>query len=207
VILRNCACLSSDWMMPPNPAADKRTAPPRRSSLAHGPRPVLTPNAAIGHAGRVELRRARRDEAGEVAGVWLRSRQASIPAIPPPAHTDEEVLAWFQEVVLPNREVWVAQSNGTVIALLVLEADWVDQLYVEPGWTGHGVGSRLLAVAQQRRPAGLKLWTFQSNAGARRFYERHGFVAKETTDGDNEEGAPDVLYEWPWPGPEVDNVP
>jgi hypothetical protein len=31
---------------------------------------------------------------------------------------------------------------------------------------------------------------------ARRFYERHGFVAEATTDGDNEEGAPDVRYRW-----------
>ena len=32
---------------------------------------------------------------------------------------------------------------------------------------------------------------------AARFYERHGFAALETTDGANEEGAPDVHYRWP----------
>ena len=37
---------------------------------------------------------------------------------------------------------------------------------------------------------------FQKNEGARRFYERHGFTAVEWTDGDNEEGAPDVRYRW-----------
>ena len=42
----------------------------------------------------------------------------------------------------------------------------------------------------------VQLWTFQSNAGARRFYERHGFVAVQTTDGDNEEQAPDIRYLW-----------
>jgi len=43
----------------------------------------------------------------------------------------------------------------------------------------------------------LRLWTFASNAGAQRFYERHGFVETRRTDGrDNEEGAPDVLYIW-----------
>jgi hypothetical protein len=42
----------------------------------------------------------------------------------------------------------------------------------------------------------VRLWCFQANSGARRFYERHGFVAVEFTDGhDNEEGCPDVLYE------------
>jgi GNAT superfamily N-acetyltransferase len=92
--------------------------------------------------------------------------------------------------------VWVAEAEGAVIALLVLDEDWVDQLYVAPDWTSRGVGSRLLEMAKQCRPMGLQLWTFQANAGARRFYERNGFVATATTDCDNEEGAPDVLYQW-----------
>ena len=46
------------------------------------------------------------------------------------------------------------------------------------------------------RPAGLRLWTFESNLGAQRFYERHGFRPIERTAGDNEEGAPDILYVW-----------
>jgi GNAT superfamily N-acetyltransferase len=144
----------------------------------------------------MELRRARRDEAADIANVWIRSRKASVPAIPPPVHTDEEVLVWIRDVVLPDREVWVAENDDAIVALLVLEHDWLDQLYVDPSWTGRSVGSRLLAVAKQQRPEHLQLWTFQSNAGARRFYERHGFLAAEMTDGDNEEGAPDVRYEW-----------
>lgn len=59
-----------------------------------------------------------------------------------------------------------------------------------------GLGSRLVSVAKDRCPDGLDLWTFAANAGARRFYERHGFVVVATTDGDNEEGAPDVHYRW-----------
>jgi hypothetical protein len=46
------------------------------------------------------------------------------------------------------------------------------------------------------RPTGLSLWTFQSNLGARRFYEAHGFVAQGGTTGDNEEQAPDIHYQW-----------
>jgi ribosomal protein S18 acetylase RimI-like enzyme len=42
----------------------------------------------------------------------------------------------------------------------------------------------------------VRLYTFQENTGARRFYERHGFKAVKLTDGhDNEENCPDVLYE------------
>jgi len=134
-----------------------------------------------------------------VADVWLAARHAAVPAIPPPVHTDAEVRTWFREEVLPpGSEVWVAEEADGVSALLVLDGSWVDQLYVRPGRTGHGIGSRLLEMAKTRRSA-LQLWTFQSNEGARRFYERHGFVAVETG-ADNEEGAPDVRYEWPGDG-------
>jgi GNAT superfamily N-acetyltransferase len=144
----------------------------------------------------MDVRRGRLEEGPELADLWLRSRSASPPAIPPPVHPDDEVRTWFSEVVLPQREVWVAQVDEATVGLLVLDGDWVDQLYVEPGRTSQGIGSCLLEVAKSRRPRGLRLWTFQANPGARRFYERHGFTAKATTEGDNEEGAPDVRYEW-----------
>jgi GNAT superfamily N-acetyltransferase len=148
------------------------------------------------HDLRMEVRRARGEESLEIADLWLRSRTASVPTIPPPVHPDEEVRTWFSEVVLPDREVWVAQVDGVIVGLLVLDRDWLDQLYVEPSRTSRGIGSCLLEVAKKRRPRGLRLWTFQANLGARRFYARHGFIAKDTTEGNNEEGAPDVLYEW-----------
>ena len=131
-----------------------------------------------------------------MANLWLRSRYASIPAIPPPVHTDQDVRGYFASVVLPDREAWVIEAGEQVVALLVLDNDWVDELYVDPEWTGRGLGSRLIELAKELRPTRLDLWTFQSNVDARRFYERHGFVAVGTTDGDNEEGAPDVHYHW-----------
>jgi GNAT superfamily N-acetyltransferase len=143
----------------------------------------------------VQVRRAAAGDAGPIAEVWLRSRAAT-PTIPPPAHTGDEVRAWFREVVVAEREVWVVDDGGPVLAVLVLDGDGIDQLYVAPGHTGRGLGSRLVGVAKRRRPAGLGLWTFEANVLARRFYERHGFVATGSTAGDNEEGAPDVRYDW-----------
>jgi GNAT superfamily N-acetyltransferase len=141
-------------------------------------------------------------DAAAVADLWLLSRRASIPAIPAPVHSDAEVHDWFATVVLPSRETWVVDdASAAVVALLVLDGAWVDQLYVDPGRTGRGLGARLLSLAKAQRPDGLHLWTFQSNTGARRFYERHGFTAIGTTDGDNEEGAPDVHYRWPGTAP------
>jgi ribosomal protein S18 acetylase RimI-like enzyme len=54
-----------------------------------------------------------------------------------------------------------------------------------------------MSLAKRRRPDGLALWTFQVNVAAQRFYERHGFIAVERTDGlRNEEREPDVRYVW-----------
>ncbi|MBV8084751.1 MAG: GNAT family N-acetyltransferase [Chloroflexi bacterium] len=147
------------------------------------------------------MRHRRAATAEDVAGatnVWLRSRDAAVPAIPPRTHDDEDVRQWFATVNFKQRELYVAEDQAGVIqGVMVLHDDWVDQLYVEPAWTGKGIGSELIALAKRLRPDGLQLWAFQSNAGARRFYERHGFRAVQFTDGDNEEGEPDVHYVWP----------
>ena len=103
----------------------------------------------------------------------------------------------MSEHLLPETETWVAELDGAVVAFCSLRDGWLDQLYVAPAYTGRGIGSQLIELAKQRQPAGLQLWTFQVNAGARRLYERHGFRAVEMTDGaGNEERQPDVRYAW-----------
>ncbi|MFE7891363.1 GNAT family N-acetyltransferase [Streptomyces sp. NPDC057412] len=148
----------------------------------------------------VALRRATTSDARAVADVWLRSFTAALPSVVRP-HSDDEVRAWFGEVVLPSQETWVADSEGRVVGLMVLDGDQLAQLYLDPDWRGRGVGDRFVDLAKRRRPDGLSLWTFQVNDPAHRFYARHGFVAAETTDGSgNEEREPDVRYVWR-PGP------
>jgi GNAT superfamily N-acetyltransferase len=145
------------------------------------------------------IRRGEARDARRAADVWLRSRKASIGAIAPPVHDDDDVRGYFAGHVLGDCELWVAEDDaGHVVGILVLDGEWVDQLYVDPDHWGRGIGSELLDVAKRERSGGLRLWTFASNTGARRFYERHGFVEAGQTDGrDNEERAPDVLYEFP----------
>ncbi|MDX3522455.1 GNAT family N-acetyltransferase [Streptomyces scabiei] len=144
----------------------------------------------------VEVRRAVASDAAAVADVWLRSFATALPGVRR-VHTDDQVRAWFREVVVPGEETWVATAGGAVVGMMVLDDEDLDQLYLDPAWQGQGIGGRLVNLAKQRRPAGLALWTFQVNESARRFYERHGFVAAETTDGHrNEEREPDVRYVW-----------
>ena len=105
--------------------------------------------------------------------------------------------AWLAAHIT-RTELWVAQAgDGELLAILVLDGDRVDQLYVDPSHTGRGMGTRLLCLAKRERPHGLRLWTFASNVRAQRFYEHNGFVEVQRTDGSrNEEHAPDIQYEW-----------
>jgi GNAT superfamily N-acetyltransferase len=143
------------------------------------------------------IRRGGPADAPTAADLWLRAREAAVPAIPPPVHDAAEVRGYFAKRVVAECELWVAEEDpsGAPAGILVLDGEWVDQLYVDPLATGRGIGSALLDHAKRERPNGLKLWTFQSNAGAQRFYLRHGFVEADRTDGsENEERAPDILY-------------
>lgn len=134
-------------------------------------------------------------QAGAIAELYLQCRKAAEPTIPPMVHSDEETRSWVADVVCQDLDVWVA-AGGSLVGLLVLDGTELDQLYVAPGWQGSGVGTALVELAKQKSPSGLELWTFVSNTGAQRFYERHGFVEIGRTDGDNEEGAPDIRYRW-----------
>lgn len=142
------------------------------------------------------FRRAGDSDAADIADVWLRSFAAALPTVRR-AHGDNEVRDWFSYVVVPQYETWVAVAEGSVVGLLVLDGEELEQLYLDPSWRGRGVGDRFVALAKQQRPDGLGLWTFQVNGPAQRFYERHGFTAVEHTDGlRNEEQEPDIRYVW-----------
>ena len=144
------------------------------------------------------LRRATPGDIEAVAAVFLRARKAMLDIVPM-VHPDEAVLPWMRDVLFPTTEMWVAERQSRIVALMSLSAGWLEHLYTDPGAQGGGVGTALLDVAKASAhgAGGLQLWTSQGNTGARRFYERHGFAAVEFTDGaGNEEKTPDVRYVW-----------
>jgi GNAT superfamily N-acetyltransferase len=144
----------------------------------------------------IEIRRAGIHDADAIADLYLASFRGAYDF--PLAHSDEECRRWIRDFVIPTEEAWVAVSHGRmVVAMMVLAADTLNQLYVAPGWTGRGIGGSLVELAKTCRPGGLRLDTFQVNAGAMRFYESHGFSEVSRGDGSgNEEGQPDVEYSW-----------
>jgi GNAT superfamily N-acetyltransferase len=143
----------------------------------------------------MRIRPAAPADAEAVADVFLAAK-AEMTYLPD-LHTDAETRRWLGDVVLRDLEVWIAEDAGRVVGFAALGEDLLEHLYVHPEAQNHRVGATLLAVAKERRPWALRLWVFQKNLGARRFYERHGFTLVRLTDGRaNEEREPDALYEW-----------
>ena len=144
------------------------------------------------------IRPATVHDADAVAAVLIESRRAFLP-FAPLAHPEDDVRRWVREALIPNERVVVWAAEDQVVAMLAVsppgQEAWIHQLYVRPGWTGRGIGARLLAWAHVQLAPAVHLWTFQANRGARRFYERHGYAAVTFTNGQgNEERCPDVLY-------------
>jgi GNAT superfamily N-acetyltransferase len=133
-------------------------------------------------------------DAAACAHVYVRSKAFALAEVPEP-HTEAEIIAWIADRAIPEMQVWVADLDGVVVGQIMLAPGWLHHLYVDPSWMGRGLGDEFMALARQRLPEGMQLWAFQSNGGARRFYERHGFAAVEFTDGQgNDERWPDVRY-------------
>ncbi|SFC04313.1 L-amino acid N-acyltransferase YncA [Nocardioides terrae] len=147
------------------------------------------------------LRPAEPADLPEIAELYLVVRAAAVPLMPPLARTPAEVHSYVGGWDLGARDVWVAEQSGEqsgeLVGFATFTATWLDSLYVHPDAQGRGVGTALIELALSLRPDGLGLWVFETNAPARRFYRRHGFVEVERTDGSgNEERAPDIRMEW-----------
>ncbi|WP_269532374.1 GNAT family N-acetyltransferase [Chitinimonas sp. BJYL2] len=144
------------------------------------------------------LRAAQAADADALAALYLNARRTFLPYAPL-AHDDEAVRQWLAAHRLPAGGVIVAERAGAVRGFVAcVQQDgqwWIDHLYLHPDEVGQGLGSALLQHALVLINAPVRLFTFQANGPARRFYERHGFVAIAFSDGSgNEERCPDVLY-------------
>jgi GNAT superfamily N-acetyltransferase len=85
----------------------------------------------------------------------------------------------FTPEALGRMELFVAEAEGDAIGWASLEGAgataWLEDLWVEPGWIGKGVGSRLFreaAASARARGATAIEWEAEPNAVG--FYEKLG---------------------------------
>lgn len=144
----------------------------------------------------IAVRKAQSIDAFCIAEVFLAARRGALPYLPE-IRSEEETRGWIADTVLETCDVWVGLRAGEVAGFLAVNGQTLEHLYVLPEHQSAGVGSTLLSKAKDLSQGRLTLWTFQRNFGARRFYENRGFRTVEFTDGSgNEEGEPDVRFEW-----------
>lgn len=138
------------------------------------------------------------DDADALAAVFSPSIRSL--GFLPDLHTPAEDRWFIEHVILAECAVSVAAEGTVVHGFLALQGSEIRLLYVHPERIGQGIGSRLMETVRNAGAERLELWCFQANWNARRFYERHRFIAVEFTDGrNNEEKTPDMRYVWTRP--------
>jgi putative acetyltransferase len=145
------------------------------------------------------LRQLTLEDMDSAAVVHRRSFDQALPTLAG-LHTPDEDRWFFKERVFAACQIWGYFEDTALVGFIAFREGWIDQLYVLPSSQGQGIGTALLQVAQSQSGC-LSLWTFQRNKSARRFYEKHGFVlVNETNGARNEEKEPDAMYSWPTNG-------
>ncbi|WP_338661372.1 GNAT family N-acetyltransferase [Pararoseomonas sp. SCSIO 73927] len=129
------------------------------------------------------MRPARPDEAEAIRALVQRAYAPYVPLIGRrPAPMDDDFAARIAQ-----RQAHVMERDGVVIALAVIEARadhlWIENLAVEPGLHGGGIGRALLAFAEaEARRLGLPELRLLTNARMERnraVYARAGFRETE----------------------------
>jgi ribosomal protein S18 acetylase RimI-like enzyme len=115
----------------------------------------------------------------------------------PRVHTRDDIVKHYEDDEKMKRNTIVAVDGSRVRGFMTISRDgFLTALYVEQASRNQGIGGLLLARAKRELSPEVNLYTFQANAGAQKFYQRHGFVEINRTTGDNEENLPDILMEW-----------
>jgi ribosomal protein S18 acetylase RimI-like enzyme len=111
----------------------------------------------------------------ELVRMWRASFEGGVGIVDP--HPLAEQEAHFQAEVVPRNAVRLALVEGRLAGFVAASRESIAQLHVRVGLQRRGIGARMLAWAKDQSGGSLWLYTFARNAGARAFYERHGFVA------------------------------
>lgn len=148
--------------------------------------PTMTDLAAVRVAGQADMAAC-----AEVFNDWVDATSWM-----PRVHSRKDVTAYYVNVVGPQQTVWIAELCRKVKGFVSCSENFVTALYLAPEARGKGLGKELLDTAKSAFPDGLSLWAFVANRRARDFYQREGFREVRRTDGDNEEGLPDILFRW-----------
>jgi len=132
-----------------------------------GLRPTLAASA-------LQVRRARPDEIGRCAELYVKVLRETFTWQPPDRHRQEDFFR-----AAHDEEIYVAVVDGAILGLAALyrPQSFLHSLYVDV--RGLGVGAALLAYVAAQADGPLSLKVQEPNARARAFYARQGFICVE----------------------------
>ena len=122
----------------------------------------------------MEVRRARTDELGACADLYVRVLTETFTWLPPERHRREDFLRAAKE-----EEVYVAAAGERIVGLAALfrPQHFLHSLYVDA--RGAGVGKALLDHVAGLCDGPLSLKVQAPNLRAQAFYRREGFLCTE----------------------------
>jgi len=131
----------------------------------------------------------------ELVVMWRASFEQAVGVVD--LHSLEEQLLYLEEKVARENCVLVVLEKMTsaVIGFLASTPESISQLYVHVNHQNKGIGSMLVNIAKHNSTGRLRLFTFDANKNAQRFYERHGFrVVRRGFE--KEWQLKDIEYQW-----------
>jgi putative acetyltransferase len=144
----------------------------------------------------VHLRPYRPDDLEPIIQLWYHTWHHTYPDLRHP-QTIEQWRTRFQQEIIPNESIWVAERNHQLVGFLAIRKSdgYLHLLYVSPEEQRQRVGTNLMNKAKELSPGGISLKALQRNMQARRFYEQHGFQPMYMrTNAIN--GEPKIAYHW-----------
>lgn len=174
-----------------------------RGRLSHRCAVVLvTGSRRIALSHTILIRPFRSTDLEQTVAMWRASKRAAFPYVEvQQLYTLQNDRDYFRDVIAPECDVWLATDGEQILGLLALRDYLIDQLYVAVDAQRQRVGSALLEEAKERSPDQLRAYTFQKNAPAQAFFEKHGFEIVRSGISPPPENEPDYEYMWQ-PAPE-----
>jgi ribosomal protein S18 acetylase RimI-like enzyme len=145
----------------------------------------------------ITIREYRAEDFDAVTILWRIAREKAMPDFQrAKGYFFFQDREYFQNRVLNENSVCVADVSGRAAAFMALRNDFIDHLYVDPDYQRRGIGKMFLDFAKKKSPEHVWLYTLQVNVNARTFYEKNGFVAETLGVSPAPENEPDVEYHW-----------
>ncbi|MFF2093128.1 GNAT family N-acetyltransferase [Paenibacillus sp. NPDC058174] len=117
------------------------------------------------------IREASEQDYPELRKIYLESRQQNFHW----ANSNEMTLEDFDRDTV-EEQIIVAEDNSRIVGFssLYLPENFIHNLFVQPGYTGKGVGAELLQHALETMNKPIRLKCVSENHRALRFYESNG---------------------------------